>query len=210
VQADVDTTLALLQQRLPELPPPAAAAAHALLARREALQAQAAQLAGPVQALKTRYHGDYHLGQVLVTKNDFVIIDFEGEPARPLEERRAKRSPLRDVAGMLRSFDYAATCALREAATTDAERESLAAPAARWQQQARAAFLAGYEAAAEGRGLYAGALGTSPLLALYEMEKALYELRYELNNRPGWVQIPLQGLQGLLGRGAAPGARGAE
>lgn len=130
----------------------------------------------PSGAVKTRTHGDYHLGQVLGTGADFVIIDFEGEPSRSLAERRAKRSPLRDVAGMLRSFHYAAYAA--EGGTSAEE----------WASASQGAFLAAWKQAAPG--LVAG-LG---LLPLFIREKALYELAYELNNRPDWVRIPLQAL----------------
>ncbi len=130
----------------------------------------------PAGAVKTRTHGDYHLGQVLWTGRDFVIIDFEGEPSRSLAERRAKRSPLRDVAGMLRSFHYAA-----HAAGPDAGAE-------KWAAASQDAFFAAWREAAPS--LVAGAA----LLPLFIAEKALYELAYELNNRPDWVYIPLQAL----------------
>ncbi|MDM0112498.1 maltose alpha-D-glucosyltransferase [Variovorax sp. J22R133] len=145
---------------------------------------------------RTRYHGDYHLGQVLVARNDFVIIDFEGEPARPLEERRAKHSPLRDVAGMLRSFDYARWSALRRAAQNADELKRLGAAAEDWQAQTISAFLDAYTATLAPA---AGAVD-SQLLALFELEKAFYELRYELNNRPDWVSVPLQGILSLIDR----------
>ncbi len=132
----------------------------------------------PDGAVKTRIHGDYHLGQVLWTGADFVIIDFEGEPSRSLAERRAKRSPLRDVAGMLRSFHYAAHAA---AASGDAAAEQ-------WAADSQGAFLAAWQEAAPS---LAPGLG---LLPLFSAEKALYELAYELNNRPDWIRIPLQAL----------------
>ena len=201
LEQELDDTLALLQQRLPQLPSELHNAAQAVLSAREALRTLIERGRAPAQGLKTRLHGDYHLGQVLLAKNDFVIIDFEGEPGRTLAERRAKRSPLRDVAGMLRSFSYAAQSALRSAARAADDASVLAPPAARWQAQAREAFLRGYDAAAAaaGAGLYDEALlpGTG-LLGLYELDKALYELRYELNNRPDWVGIPVQGLLDLL------------
>jgi maltose alpha-D-glucosyltransferase/alpha-amylase len=205
VVADVRSTLALLRQRLGQLPPAEQSAAQILLSLEPALQALAERGAAVQRALKTRFHGDYHLGQVLVTKNDFVIIDFEGEPGRTLEERRAKQSPLRDVAGMLRSFAYAAQSALRSAATAGPEPlQPLEQPALRWQQQTAEAFLRGYDEAARGRGLYQSLQPGAGLLGLYELEKALYELRYELNNRPDWVSIPLQGLLALArGNGSA-------
>jgi len=132
---------------------------------------------------------------VLVKDNDFVIIDFEGEPARSFEERRAKSSPLRDVAGMLRSFNYARWSALRRVAQSPEEAEKLAAPAVAWEQATRNAFMEGYA------GTLAqpeGAPIDAELLALFELEKALYELRYELNNRADWVQVPLHGVLALI------------
>jgi maltose alpha-D-glucosyltransferase/alpha-amylase len=163
-----------------------------VLARIDACKAPA----GP--ALKTRHHGDYHLGQVLVSNNDFVIIDFEGEPSRPLEESRRKHSPLRDVAGMLRSFDYAKWSALKRAVETDPGLQKLFGELEVWEQQARSAFLAAYEQAS--RELYPDFADMRGLLDLAELEKALYELRYETNNRPHWAHIPAQGLRALLAR----------
>jgi len=151
-------------------------------------------------ALKTRIHGDYHLGQVLLANNDFVIIDFEGEPSRPLEESRRKHSPLRDVAGMLRSFSYAKWNALKRAAEADPAVEKLAVELDAWEKAARAAFLAAYAEAARGSELFASFDDVRGLLDLAELEKVLYELRYELGNRPEWLQIPLQGLLSLMGR----------
>jgi trehalose synthase-fused probable maltokinase len=139
-------------------------------------------------ALKTRHHGDYHLGQVLEREDgSFAIIDFEGEPSRPLAQRREKRSPLRDVAGMLRSFDYARTAALRAGDASNASRR-VAAEA--WYTAARQAFLTEYQSIT---GQRPGLLPThveAPLAAL-ELEKAAYEVMYELNNRPDWLPIPL-------------------
>jgi len=151
----------------------------------------------PRGAHKTRFHGDYHLGQVLLRRNDFVIIDFEGEPARSLEERRAKHSPLRDVAGMLRSFDYARWAALRRAAKTGQDLERLAPLAAAWEDAARTAFLAAYDTAIAGAGVYASLAQARAMLDLFVLEKALYELRYELGNRPEWAAIPLEGILAL-------------
>jgi trehalose synthase-fused probable maltokinase len=141
-----------------------------------------------------RTHGDYHLGQTLWADGDWVIIDFEGEPARSLTDRRRKRSPLRDVAGMLRSFAYAATAAelLRDTP----------APIG-WEEQAREQFLAGYLATVEPSLLPSGQAAIDRLLAVYELEKAVYELRYELDNRPDWVGIPVAGIQRLIERAAA-------
>jgi len=136
-----------------------------------------------------RTHGDFHLGQTMLTGRGWAILDFEGEPARPLPERRLKRSPLRDVAGMLRSFAYAASAAriLRGATVPEG-----------WEAQARETFLAAYFAAVEPALLPPGQDATQKLLTVFELEKAVYELRYELNNRPDWVGIPVAGIARLL------------
>jgi trehalose synthase-fused probable maltokinase len=136
-----------------------------------------------------RTHGDYHLGQTMLTDRGWVILDFEGEPARPLPERRLKRSPLRDVAGMLRSFSYA-TAGVRILRGVE--------PPEDWEQRARERFLAGYAEFVDPTLLPPGQQATSRLLAVFEMEKAVYELRYELNNRPDWVGIPVAGIVRLL------------
>jgi maltose alpha-D-glucosyltransferase/alpha-amylase len=149
---------------------------------------------------KTRVHGDYHLGQVLWSEGDFYILDFEGEPARPLEERRLKQSPLKDVAGMMRSFGYAAYAELFAfASSRRSELPRLEAWARVWQLGASAAFLRTYFA------LVADSLfvprvekDRDALLRLFLLEKALYELNYELNNRPDWARIPLRGILDLL------------
>jgi maltokinase len=135
-----------------------------------------------------RHHGDYHLGQVLWADEDWVVIDFEGEPARGLTERRRKRSPLRDVAGMLRSFAYAASAS---------ELERGVKPPEDWEGKARLEFLAGYLAEVDSSIVPAGQ-AFDRLLALFELEKAVYELRYELDNRPDWVRIPVAGIVRLL------------
>ncbi len=143
---------------------------------------------------KTRIHGDYHLGQVLLAENDFIIVDFEGEPRKTLAERREKQSALRDVAGMLRSFDYAMHEALAQAVAHRPEaREELYDAARAWRDQARAAFLEAYSGE---RAVPAG----NRLVELFVLEKALYELAYELDNRPDWVRIPLRGLLDILQR----------
>jgi len=147
--------------------------------------------------LKARYHGDYHLGQVLLDKLDFIITDFEGEPARGIEERRAKHSPLKDVAGMLRSFNYARWTALRQALEGHGDYARLAPHAEAWETGARSAFLGAYDMAVRDCGLYASFDEVRELLRLFELEKALYELRYEINNRPDWASIPLQGILAL-------------
>jgi maltose alpha-D-glucosyltransferase/alpha-amylase len=153
----------------------------------------------PGRALKPRHLGDFHLGQVLLMKNDFLIIDFEGEPTRTFEERRVKHSALRDLAGMLRSFNYAHWTALRRALGGHEDNERLVTLAHDWEAQARREFLAAYEGTARESGLLSSLDEVRGLLELFELEKALYELRYELRNRPGWVAIPLQGVLTLTG-----------
>jgi trehalose synthase-fused probable maltokinase len=135
-----------------------------------------------------RHHGDFHLGQTLWAGGDWVILDFEGEPARSLPERRRKRSPLRDVAGMLRSFAYAASAT---------ELQHGLAPPAGWEAQARAEFLTGYRSTIDPMLVPSGS-AMDKLLAVFELEKAVYELRYELNNRPDWVKIPVAGILRML------------
>ena len=180
---------------------PAARAAQALLLEARARMERADDLFpladGTVH--KIRCHGDYHLGQVLKTAESFVVIDFEGEPARPVEERRAKQCPLRDVAGMLRSFDYAVHAAL--AARPEAERARLRPALEGWERQAIRAFLGGYGMAvgkSPERLLPQSAEAARRVCAAFELEKACYELRYELNNRPDWIAIPLAGIARLL------------
>jgi trehalose synthase-fused probable maltokinase len=156
---------------------------------------------GDDAGMRIRVHGDYHLGQVLHTpSNDFMVIDFEGEPSRPLEERREKTSPLRDVAGMLRSFAYAAaTLAMSIEKTHDLPTRELRA--ARWERDVRAAYLEGYLVTGEDDDpgfLPEDAEHVRRLLSLFEAEKAFYELSYELNNRPAWAWIPMRGISKLF------------
>ncbi len=154
----------------------------------------------PIHAMRTRIHGDYHLGQVLYTGSDFVIIDFEGEPARSLAERRVKRSPLGDVAGMLRSFHYAAYAPLLGGEPRPTEEvERLSPWAERWNALVAARFLESYFDVAPGASyLPKSREEVHSLLNVHLFEKAVYELGYELNNRPTWVGIPLQGIVSLL------------
>ena len=199
-RAEAEESLALLERGAESLAGPARELAAKLLAARRALLARIDACAPPRgPAFKARHHGDYHLGQVLVSRNDFVIIDFEGEPSRPLAECREKHSPLRDVAGMLRSFAYARWTAIARAVEADPGFEKQAGALAAWEADARRDFLAAYDQSARAAGLYASLEDARGLLELFELEKALYELRYELNNRPAWAHVPLRGLLALLG-----------
>jgi maltose alpha-D-glucosyltransferase / alpha-amylase len=206
---DVHTSLDMLAGRQEGLAEDLRIRVQRLLEARQALLQFVTTLTStPVDAVKTRHHGDYHLGQVLLTRNDFVIIDFEGEPARPIDERRIKHSPLRDVAGMLRSFSYAGAVALANGtAERPADRARLLPYVREWEKTAADAFLAGYrEAAADCPSSPADATAADRLIGLFVVEKALYELRYELDHRLDWVGIPVDGLLNLLeqsGTGAA-------
>jgi trehalose synthase-fused probable maltokinase len=188
--ASVDEEIERLFANLPEIE-----ALEPVLNRGEEIREQLRQISsvGPFGRI-IRHHGDYHLGQVLWTGDDWVVIDFEGEPARPLPERRRKRSPLRDVAGMVRSFAYAAT-----AATLTRGIE----PPLDWEERAREAFLEGYLGTADPNLLPPGREAIERLLTVFELEKAVYELRYELDNRPDWVVIPVAGIVRLLGTAVA-------
>jgi maltokinase len=134
-----------------------------------------------------RTHGDYHLGQTMLTERGWVVLDFEGEPARTLPERRRKRSPLRDVAGMMRSFAYAASA-------------SRVPPPEAWETRAREDFLDAYLGSADPSLLPAGRHGVEQLISVFELEKAVYELRYELNHRPDWVRTPVASIERMLGQ----------
>jgi maltose alpha-D-glucosyltransferase / alpha-amylase len=152
-----------------------------------------------MEVSRIRIHGDYHLGQVLFTGKDFIIIDFEGEPGRTLAERRFKHSALRDVASMLRSLDYAALSALRGGLVRPSDVEPLEPFARAWSAWMGAAFVHEYlSVVSSGVLVPADDDHISALLDFYLLDKCLYELDYEFNNRPDWVGIPLLGLLGLL------------
>lgn len=166
--------------------------AHGIELDRNVLLADADGIDALRGALKTRHHGDYHLGQVLETHaGEFVIIDFEGEPSRPLAVRRAKRSPLRDVAGMLRSFDYARNAALRAGTTADVQQSERASA---WYAQARQRFMDAYVPTVRHAAPHLLPADVEAPLRALELEKAAYEVLYELNNRPDWLPIPLAAL----------------
>jgi len=196
VAADLGRTSAVVRARLADLPREIENDARALLAGQAALRARADDLRalGVERCMKIRVHGDYHLGQTLRTAAGFVLLDFEGEPDRPLAERRRKQSSLVDVAGMLRSLDYAVHTALSPASAPAGER---------WVRRASAAFLDGYLAELgrfPARLVPASRSTLARALAVFELDKALYEVRYELDHRPAWLAIPLRGLARLLAR----------
>jgi len=214
-RAEAAAALDQLERRRDSLPESVRGDADRLLARREQLLARiAAHASDRAEGSKTRIHGDYHLGQVLLSQNDFVIIDFEGEPARTMEERAQKLSPLRDVAGMLRSFDYALHAAsFKFVSERPDAREAVTVAGRQWQSQAAAAFLDGYDEVARSSGLGLARAETNGLLELFVLEKASYELSYEVDHRPDWVRIPVTGLLDAVERGAEPVAakpRGAQ
>jgi maltose alpha-D-glucosyltransferase/alpha-amylase len=152
-----------------------------------------------MQATRIRIHGDYHLGQVLHTGRDFIIIDFEGEPNRPLSQRRTKRCPLVDVAGMIRSFSYAATWALHQGTIRPEDLPELESWADSWYRWVAASYLRAYLEAASGAAwLPQEQPEMHRLLEIFLLEKAAYELGYELGHRPDWVSIPLRGMLDLL------------
>jgi maltose alpha-D-glucosyltransferase/alpha-amylase len=200
-------TCELLSRRIEQLPEAIRPYAQSVLESEPKLLARFdALVAEPMQAMRIRCHGDYHLGQVLYANRDFTIIDFEGEPARSLEERRTKRSPLYDVAGMLRSLHYAASQGyFRERdrrPDVGGLHDRLRGAARAWQLWAVAAFLRGYRSIADATNL----MPSKPahcerLLGALLLEKAVYELAYELNNRPDWVEVPLAGVLDLLTTG---------
>jgi maltose alpha-D-glucosyltransferase/alpha-amylase len=219
IEAQIKSTLDALKQKIPTLDDLTSDMAGLLLSRRPELIARARLIsAGDAAGQRIRIHGDYHLGQTLriggvmqdearvleTDAGDFVILDFEGEPARPIEERRRKQSPLKDAAGMIRSFSYAAFSALdhfiaaKDGDLQAADRHNLAAWVRWWQSAASAEFLRAYKnAIAANPALLPAPEGSQVLLNAYLLEKALYELLYELNNRPAWLRIPMIGILSL-------------
>ncbi|AOE64998.1 maltose alpha-D-glucosyltransferase [Pseudomonas corrugata] len=202
VAAQVENALRLLKQHQGRLNPADQAMVARLLEQKKTVLAHVQELAGKaVGGLRIRVHGDLHLGQVLVIKGDAYLIDFEGEPARPLHERRGKHSPYKDVSGVLRSFDYAAAMAIHlhtvdSTADADAARQRVAD---RYLTEARQAFIQAYRlAAASLAHEWKDAEGEDAALALFGLEKAAYEVAYEAENRPAWLPVPLHGLYGLL------------
>ncbi|MBJ9974022.1 maltose alpha-D-glucosyltransferase [Pseudomonas sp. S75] len=203
IGAELDHALDLLGQHRGNLDPGSQALVDDLQQQREGLAQHIDQLARQAEGgLLMRVHGDLHLGQVLVVQGDAYLIDFEGEPSRPLEERRAMHSPYKDVSGVLRSFDYAAAMILRSASAvdlSDAARQARQRVARQYLHQSRHAFVHAY-------GLATAAMpnawqhedGARAALELFSLEKAAYEVTYEAENRPSWLAVPLQGLHALI------------
>jgi maltose alpha-D-glucosyltransferase / alpha-amylase len=201
MRASLRRNFALLEKKMPSLPDAFRDEAAQVLASEKQILAQEQRLLDRrVNATKIRIHGDYHLGQVLYTGKDFIILDFEGEPARPLSERKLKRSALRDVAGMMRSFQYAAYSALWQPAMRAEDVPFLERWADLWYRQMSSVFLQSYLAATAGADFIPpDAKDFQVLLEAYLLDKAVYEVGYELNNRPAWVVIPIRGIKHILG-----------
>jgi hypothetical protein len=219
MQDQLDQAMKTLVAALPGLPGHSRDLAQSLLNDAPRLRDDLAALRvlEDEEVAKIRVHGDYHLGQVLRAGEEFVILDFEGEPARSLSERRGKQCALKDVAGMLRSYAYAAQAALIRAAETEAAGVGLSARlrplAEAWEEGVRAGFLEGYLEETRRRGasfLPRGQEALETTLRVFETDKALYELAYEINHRPAWVRIPLEGLRRSALRAMQPPARRAQ
>jgi maltose alpha-D-glucosyltransferase/alpha-amylase len=200
MRAHASGSLDVLQNRIGTLNEASRALADAVLAERARLLSYFEDIRSlDAAGRRIRIHGDYHLGQVLHTEEDFVILDFEGEPARTFAERRTKYSPLKDVAGMVRSFSYAAYAALFAFSVhAPDDFAALEAWADTWQYWAADAFLAGYTSRISSSDLLPPHYAFERLLRAFVLDKAVYELEYELNNRPDWVRIPLTGILKLL------------
>jgi maltose alpha-D-glucosyltransferase/alpha-amylase len=201
MRTQIRRTLGHLRKQTRSLPPELRAKAHRVAdLERDILRRLSGLFGKKIPAVKIRIHGDYHLGQVLFTGNDFLIIDFEGEPAKTIGERRLKRSPLRDVAGMIRSFHYPpyATLFTAKAFPEDAVRK-LVPWAELWYVWMAGAFLKAYLRTTSGAPFMPRARDEMGLLlSAFLLEKAAYEVSYELNNRPDWVIIPMQGILQLM------------
>lgn len=203
ISGELSHALDLLAQHRDSLDRDSQALVDDLQQQRDGLAAHVHQLAEQAQGgLLMRVHGDLHLGQVLVVQGDAYLIDFEGEPSRPLEERRARHSPYKDVSGVLRSFDYAAAMVLRSASAVDLSepaRQARQRVARQYLHQARHAFVEAYGlATAALPHAWQQAEGERAALELFCLEKAAYEITYEAENRPSWLAVPLHGLHGLI------------
>jgi maltose alpha-D-glucosyltransferase / alpha-amylase len=201
VRSQARESMDLLKKNVHRVPEADRSQAELLLSRGEILSRWLRDLTGrEISAQRIRCHGDYHLGQILHTGRDFVVIDFEGEPLRSISERRLKRSPLRDVAGLLRSLHYATVFGLRHGEAVRPEDRQVLGPWAKvWYGWMSGTFLKGYLETVGGATFLPGTWsGREALLTIFLFEKAAYELRYELNNRPDWVRVPVEGLLELL------------
>jgi maltose alpha-D-glucosyltransferase / alpha-amylase len=201
MQSQARRGLQLLRKRIKHLPAPAGELAEGIIENEEEIfERLKAVLMEHRTGVRMRIHGDYHLGQVLYTGDDFILIDFEGEPARPLSERRLKRSPLRDIAGMLRSFHYAAYTGLQQhLALRPEDLEKLEHWIELWHRYVGGAFLRSYfERAQDALFLPQDVEEIDILLNAFLLNKAIYELVYELNSRPDWVTTPLRGIRSVL------------
>ncbi|MGD2217991.1 MAG: putative maltokinase, partial [Gemmatimonadales bacterium] len=199
-RARFDHALRTLRNRSSSLPEEVRAEARTVLGMSKRIDERLRAVVDKrVGGRRIRCHGDYHLGQVLYTGKDFVIMDFEGEPARPITERRLKRSPLRDVAGMLRSFHYAAVSAMTAGRMRPEDIPVLEPWVQFWYRWVSAQFLSIYLETTQDTGILPeGEDEFKALLDLCTLDKAFYELTYELNNRPDWVAIPLRGITDLM------------
>ena len=200
MRASLRRAFTFLEKKLPDLPKTfRAEAKEVLAAEQEILGREKRLLDRRTNAAKIRIHGDYHLGQLLYTGKDFVILDFEGEPARALSERKLKRSALRDVAGMMRSFQYAAYSALWQPAMRKEDVPFLERWADLWYRQISSVFLQSYlKTTANAIFIPQNSDDLQIMLEAYLLDKAVYEIGYELNNRPDWVVIPIRGIKHIL------------
>lgn len=200
MRASLRRSFALLQKKLPDFPKSFRDEAEEILTAEHKILAQEQRILDQrASATKIRIHGDYHLGQVVYTGKDFVILDFEGEPARALSERKLKRSPLRDVASMMRSFQYAAYSALWQPAMRPEDIPFLEHWADLWYRQMGSVFLQNYLKTTRGASFVPeGEANLEVLLKAYLLDKAVYEVAYELNHRPDWVVIPIRGIKHIL------------
>ncbi|MBI5440429.1 MAG: maltose alpha-D-glucosyltransferase [Deltaproteobacteria bacterium] len=200
MQAQVRRVFELLARSIDGLEPAVQERARAVLASESRIIERLGRITGrKIATVKIRIHGDYHLGQVLYTGRDFVIIDFEGEPARALSERRLKRSPFRDVAGMIRSFHYAVhTAQMRHPSLRPEDIERLEPWVKIWYRYVSGTFLTSYLAEVKGALFVPSTEDLERLIEAFLLNKAVYELGYELNNRPAWVGIPLRGILRVL------------
>jgi maltose alpha-D-glucosyltransferase/alpha-amylase len=206
IHFEADTVLTLLRERIPKLGERAAAAAQDLLAHAEPLLTRIRELcSGPVAGLKMRHHGNLHLGKILLVADDLLITGFEGDASLTIDERRSKDSPLRDVATVLRSFDYARATALDRVGMGRLDlRDPLAPALAEWLRQTTEFFLQGYRRAVmESQCVPADDATFAALTALFQIECALLELRRELERRPAWIEVPIRALLALVGQASA-------